>query len=199
MIGDRLPSAVVPTHREGVGDQGGLRSCPSSRRRLRSVGRRWLPGTGIGGRRGTLVLQHVGTLEGGAARAALTVVSGTDELEGARGSGELVADPEERITLAFGRVNAGGLGVAPRPTASRLAVAEARDAQRAPNSRMGDADATFRERLPARPGAVRLGGSEGTHGSSDGRPDKRDRRRRRRSCNGARQPVGRAHGSRPLG
>ena len=53
----------------------------------------------IGGRRGSLVLQHVGTFEDGAAKATLTVVSGTDELKGATGSGELVADPGGRITL----------------------------------------------------------------------------------------------------
>ena len=53
----------------------------------------------IGGRHGSLVLQHVGTFADGVARAALTVVSGTDELKGAQGGGELVADPGGRITL----------------------------------------------------------------------------------------------------
>ena len=54
----------------------------------------------IDGRRGSLVLQHVGTFEDGAAKATLTVVSGTDELKGATGIGELVADPAGRITLS---------------------------------------------------------------------------------------------------
>ena len=54
----------------------------------------------IDGRRGSLVLQHVGTFEDGAAKARLTVVSGTDELKGATGIGELVADPAGRITLS---------------------------------------------------------------------------------------------------
>jgi hypothetical protein len=53
----------------------------------------------IGGRRGSLVLQHVGTFADGAAKATLTVVSGTDELKGASGSGNLMADPSGRITL----------------------------------------------------------------------------------------------------
>lgn len=53
----------------------------------------------IGGRKGSLVLQHVGTFEDGAAKAKLSVVSGTDELKGATGSGELAADPSGRITL----------------------------------------------------------------------------------------------------
>jgi hypothetical protein len=62
------------------------------------VGLERIKGT-IGGRRGSLVLQHVGTFEDGAAKATLTVVSGTDELKGATGSGELVADPAGRITI----------------------------------------------------------------------------------------------------
>jgi hypothetical protein len=53
----------------------------------------------LAGREGTLVLQHVGAFEAGAARASLTVVSGTDELESLSGKGELVADPAGRITL----------------------------------------------------------------------------------------------------
>jgi hypothetical protein len=55
----------------------------------------------IGGRRGTIVLQHVGRFEDGAATATLTVVSGTDELKDVSGSGELVADPSGRVTLAL--------------------------------------------------------------------------------------------------
>ncbi len=64
------------------------------------VGVERIKGT-IGGRAGSLVVQHVGTFEDGAARAALTVVSGTDELEGATGSGTLVADPSGRVTLSL--------------------------------------------------------------------------------------------------
>jgi hypothetical protein len=62
------------------------------------VGLERIKGT-IGGRHGSLVLQHVGTFADGAAKATLTVVSGTDELKGASGSGELVADPKGRISL----------------------------------------------------------------------------------------------------
>jgi hypothetical protein len=54
----------------------------------------------IGGHRGSLVLQHVGIFAEGAAKATLTVVSGTDELKNATGDGELVADPGGRITLS---------------------------------------------------------------------------------------------------
>ena len=62
------------------------------------VGLERIKGT-VGGRRGSLVLQHVGTFADGAARATLTVVSGTNELKDATGSGDLVADPSGRITL----------------------------------------------------------------------------------------------------
>jgi Protein of unknown function (DUF3224) len=55
----------------------------------------------IAGRKGSVVLQHVGTFQDGAARATLTVVSGTDELKGASGTGELVADPAGRVTLSI--------------------------------------------------------------------------------------------------
>ena len=64
------------------------------------VGLERIKGT-IGGRRGSLVLQHVGTFADGAAKAVLTVVSGTDELKGATGTGELVADPSGRIALSL--------------------------------------------------------------------------------------------------
>jgi hypothetical protein len=64
------------------------------------VGLERIRGT-IGGRRGSLVLQHVGTFSDGVARATLTVVSGADELEGATGGGEMVADPGGRVTLAL--------------------------------------------------------------------------------------------------
>ena len=64
------------------------------------VGLERIKGT-IDGRRGSLVLQHVGTFEDGAAKATLTVISGTDELKGATGTGEFVADPAGRITLTI--------------------------------------------------------------------------------------------------
>ncbi len=48
------------------------------------VGLERIKGT-IDGRHGSLVLQHVGTFDDGAAKATLTVVSGTDELKGATG------------------------------------------------------------------------------------------------------------------
>lgn len=64
------------------------------------VGLERITGT-IGGRHGSLVLQHAGTFADGAATATLGVVSGTGELEGATGTGELVADPKGRITLTL--------------------------------------------------------------------------------------------------
>ena len=64
------------------------------------VGLERIKGT-IDGRRGSLVLQHVGTFEDGAAKATLTVISGTDELKGVTGTGEFVADPAGRITLTI--------------------------------------------------------------------------------------------------
>ncbi len=64
------------------------------------VGLERIKGT-IGGRKGSLVVQHDGTFEDGAAKATLTVVSGTDELKGATGSGTLVADPAGRIKLTI--------------------------------------------------------------------------------------------------
>lgn len=62
------------------------------------VGLERIKGT-VGSRRGTLVIQHVGTFSDGAAKATLTVVSGTDELKDATGSGDLVADPSGRVSL----------------------------------------------------------------------------------------------------
>ncbi len=53
----------------------------------------------IGRRRGSLVLRHVGTFADGVAKAELSVISGTDELKGATGSGEFVADPGGRLML----------------------------------------------------------------------------------------------------
>ena len=53
----------------------------------------------IAGRNGSLVLQHVGTFENGAATAKLVVVSGTNELKGACGSGSFKADPAGSVLL----------------------------------------------------------------------------------------------------
>ena len=53
----------------------------------------------IGGKRGSLVIQHVGTYADGSADADLTVVSGTDELKSAAGSGTFKADPAGSIAL----------------------------------------------------------------------------------------------------
>ncbi len=52
-----------------------------------------------GGRQGALVLQQVGLFEGSAAKATLTVVGGSGGLDGASGTGDMVADPAGRITL----------------------------------------------------------------------------------------------------
>ena len=52
-----------------------------------------------GGRGGALVLQQVGRFADGAARATLTVVGASGGLEGAAGTGEMVADPAGRVTL----------------------------------------------------------------------------------------------------
>ena len=53
----------------------------------------------IAGRHGTLVLQHVGTFENGAAISKLVVVYGTNELKGATGSGTFKADPAGSVRL----------------------------------------------------------------------------------------------------
>ena len=62
------------------------------------VGLERIRGT-IAGRQGSLVVQHVGTFADGTAKAALKVLSGTDDLLGATGDGELVADPAGRVSL----------------------------------------------------------------------------------------------------
>ena len=46
-----------------------------------------------------LVLQQVGRFADGAAKAALTVVGATGDLEGSSGTGEMVADPAGRVTV----------------------------------------------------------------------------------------------------
>ncbi len=55
----------------------------------------------IGNRRGTLVLQHVGAFQDGAATADLTVASGscTGELAGTSGRGDFRADPAGSVRL----------------------------------------------------------------------------------------------------
>ena len=55
----------------------------------------------VAGRQGTLVLQHVGRFEDGAAKATVTVVAGagTGELVSATGSGDFLADPNGSMTL----------------------------------------------------------------------------------------------------
>jgi hypothetical protein len=64
------------------------------------VGIERIKGT-VGGHKGSLVLQHVGTFKDGTATAALTVLSGTDELKGRGGTGKLVADPKGSVTLSL--------------------------------------------------------------------------------------------------
>ena len=62
------------------------------------VGMERVDGT-AGGRRGGLVLRHIGTFGDGAATSELTVVGGSGDLEGAAGTGRMVADPGGRLTL----------------------------------------------------------------------------------------------------
>lgn len=62
------------------------------------VGVERISGT-VAGKKGTLVLQHVGKFEDGAAKATLTVLSGTDELADASGSGDFLADPAGSVAL----------------------------------------------------------------------------------------------------
>jgi hypothetical protein len=62
------------------------------------VGIERIKGT-VGGHRGSLVLLHDGEFSDGVATATRRVVSGTDELSGASGSGKFRADPSGSITL----------------------------------------------------------------------------------------------------
>lgn len=62
------------------------------------VGIERITGT-IGGKRGSMVLLHDGTFEGGVATAGLRVVSGTDELSEVSGTGQFRADPAGSVTL----------------------------------------------------------------------------------------------------
>jgi hypothetical protein len=64
------------------------------------VGLERIRGT-VGGRSGSFAVQHVGTFEEGAARAALPIApgSGTDELRSIAGHGSFVANPGCTVTL----------------------------------------------------------------------------------------------------
>jgi hypothetical protein len=53
----------------------------------------------VGGKQGSLVLQHVGTFKDGSANADLTVILGTNELKSASGSGDFSANPTGSIQL----------------------------------------------------------------------------------------------------
>jgi len=55
----------------------------------------------IAGRKGTIVVQHVGDYKDGAAKADLTVIAGagSDQLSTAAGRGDFIADPAGRIRL----------------------------------------------------------------------------------------------------
>jgi hypothetical protein len=53
----------------------------------------------VEGKNGSLVIQHVGRFADGSADATLTVVSGTNELKGASGTGSFKADPAGSVTL----------------------------------------------------------------------------------------------------
>ena len=68
----------------------------------------------VGSRKGTLVLQHVGSYADGTATAKLSVVkgSGSDDLEAATGDGEFTADPAGPLTLRL--AEAAVLGRHPR-------------------------------------------------------------------------------------
>ena len=62
------------------------------------VGIERIKGT-VGGKHGSLVLLHDGAFADGAATATLRVVSGTDELAQAAGTGKFRADPAGSMTL----------------------------------------------------------------------------------------------------
>lgn len=55
----------------------------------------------VGARTGTLVISHTGTYADGIAKAALAVLSGTDGLTDATGTGEFIADPKPSLTLSL--------------------------------------------------------------------------------------------------
>jgi hypothetical protein len=55
----------------------------------------------VNGKNGSLVVQHVGSFEDGAAKADLRVLegSGSDELVGATGKGDFLAHPKGKVNL----------------------------------------------------------------------------------------------------
>lgn len=69
------------------------------------VGLERITGT-VADREGTLVVQHVGQFKDRSADAALTIVSGTGDLNGAAGDGTFRADPSGSVTLNM-KVDAG--------------------------------------------------------------------------------------------
>lgn len=58
----------------------------------------------VDGKHGTLVLLHDGAFENGAATATLRIVSGTDDLKEATGTGTFRADPAGSMTLEIAGV-----------------------------------------------------------------------------------------------
>jgi hypothetical protein len=62
------------------------------------IGLERIKGT-VGGKHGSLVLQHTGTFADGSADASLTVVSGTNELKSVSGRGDFKADPAGSVVL----------------------------------------------------------------------------------------------------
>ncbi len=55
----------------------------------------------VDGKEGTLVLQHSGRFEDGAATAEITILRGTGGLANATGTGKFIADPEPSLTLTL--------------------------------------------------------------------------------------------------
>jgi hypothetical protein len=57
----------------------------------------------VAGREGTIVVQHVGSYENGAATATLAVLAGcgTADLAGTTGQGDFVADPSGKVSLVL--------------------------------------------------------------------------------------------------
>jgi hypothetical protein len=66
----------------------------------RFVGLERIDGT-VAGRHGTMVLEHLGNYENGAATATLTVLSGcgSADLAGVSGQGDFLADPSGKVRL----------------------------------------------------------------------------------------------------
>jgi Protein of unknown function (DUF3224) len=55
----------------------------------------------VAGKNGSLVVQHRGKFADGSADAELTIVSGTEQLEGVGGRGTFTADPAGSVTLTL--------------------------------------------------------------------------------------------------